>query len=183
MDTRRCVLVIRGVQKAWHCLRIFSCSLEAMWTSYHGHLGTIIPDLEDRNRALSSVAFCFPLHFFANFPFTTGEYITYHPHCRRTFWCLVDALKNCTALSCLLYSQSCLLFHMAEPLRERLTWCTVTMCSCSTLSWNSSPTLYFCHAIGTGSISFVVTIIWELSKLQKFVNCCIAKLNAVLTNS
>lgn len=41
----------------------------------------------------------------------------------------------------------------------------------------------FCHFIGRSVINFAVTIIRGLSKLWKFVNSCMAKLNAILTNS
>lgn len=61
MDTRRCVLILRDVQEPQRCLRILSFSLEAIRTSHHRCLGTIIPNLEDYNRALNSVAFYFTL--------------------------------------------------------------------------------------------------------------------------
>lgn len=40
-----------------------------------------------------------------------------------------------------------------------------------------------CHFIGRNVIYFVPTIIRGPSKLWKFVNSCMAKLNAILTNS
>lgn len=43
--------------------------------------------------------------------------------------------------------------------------------------------LSFCHLIGRSVINFVVTVIRGPSKLWKFVNSCMAKLNAILTNS
>ena len=112
MDTRRCVLVLRGVQEPQYCLRILSRSLEAMWISHHRRPGTKLPKPADHNRALNFVVFYFVLHFFANLSFTTGGWITHHPCHRRTVH--LDALKTRTVLP---YSQSWLLLHMAEPLR------------------------------------------------------------------